>query len=250
MNRALLVEDDGDDARRVAEILEERGSFQVQRAYRAEALLREEDSKGDPSKGDASDAEGSNVEASSADLVVTGQFLPRINGPELIRRLRKNGVSVPILLLIGRGGAEARAKGLRAGADDCLTRPAEPEVIVARARALLRRPPEWQRVDRIEVGALEARLPEEEAYVHGVPLGLRSKEFGLLYLLADRHPTVATRREIKTRVWGSEAVSPNSLDVTVSGLRDKIEKALPVGRSGPQVQAVRSVGYRLRAAGV
>lgn len=89
-----------------------------------------------------------------------------------------------------------------------------------------------------------------EARLYGAALGLRKKEFDLLYLLADRHPVAQSREMIATRVWGTEHVSDNSIDVTASRLRDKLGAALSEGgpadgETKPWVETIRGVGYRL-----
>jgi DNA-binding response OmpR family regulator len=111
-----------------------------------------------------------------------------------------------------------------------------------------RRPAEWQPVKEIQVGSLLVDASRQEAYAHGNRLGLRRKEFDLLYLLAGRSPEVVTREEIATRVWGTGVVSDNSIDVTTAGLREELRGALS-GEDGPRVETIRGVGYRLRPEG-
>ena len=195
------------------------------------------------------------------DLLVSSGFLPRLNGPALAEELREAGADVPILLLASREDAEVRAKALRRGADDCLTRPVHPKELAARLEALCRRPESWERVDQIQAGPLLIDAERGEARVYDHELDLRKKEFDFLYLLADRRPAVVRREMLVTRVWGSEHVSDNSIDVTASGLRSKLEGALPKSGSAddnsttgdnrangaprPRVETIRGVGYRL-----
>jgi DNA-binding response OmpR family regulator len=212
--------------------------FDLRRVPRAEAALEE---KGlfRPNSGQ---------EAGEIDLLVTAHFLPRLNGLRLTEELREAGANVPIMLLTSRQGPEARAEALRRGADDCISRPAPREELTARLKALLRRPGAWEPVEEIQVGPLVVDAARQEARAYGNRLGLRKKEFNLLYCLADRHPAPAGRDQIATRVWEKEkdVVSDNSIDVTTSGLREKLKGALPEAEAGLQIETVRKVGYRLR----
>lgn len=210
--------------------------FDVCRAERAEEAF-EERRLFRPSSGE---------EGPSIPLLVTAHFLPRVNGPELVEQLREAGADLPILLLTSRQDAEDRAEVLRRGADDCMSRPVEPKELTARLRALLRRPERWQPVKELQIGPLLVDADGQEAYAYGDALGLRRKELNFLYLLAGRYPRVVTRDQIATRVWGGAHVTGNSIDVTTSGLRDKLEGALPEGTAELRIETVRGVGYRLQ----
>jgi DNA-binding response OmpR family regulator len=241
MPQVLLVEGRGEgessgDPSPAEGVLTGAEAFDLRRAERAEEALEE--------KGLFRASAGR--EGPEIDLLVTAHFLPRLNGLGLVEELREAGANVPIMLLTRRQGPEARAEALRRGADDCLSRPVHRKELTCRLRALLRRPGEWEPVKEIQVGPLVVDTPRREARAYGNRLGLRKKEFYLLYCLADRHPSVAKRDQIAARVWGKYFVSGNSIDVTMAGLRDKLSAALPEEEAGLSIQTVRRVGYRLR----
>jgi DNA-binding response OmpR family regulator len=180
------------------------------------------------------------------DAMVVDWLLPEMNGPELIEELREEGYMTPILMLTVRDSLDDMVKGLESGADDYLTKPFEMREVKARVRALLRRPAEWAALDEIAVGPLTVNSARQEAHVNEHELDLRKKEFDLLRLLADQEPNVVSRSTIAERVWGSDYVSDNSIDVTVSGLRKKLEGAMDGEEDGMRLETVRGVGYRLK----
>lgn len=225
MKLILVVEDDEKLARTLEKGLKREGPYRIHHVTSAEDALEQ-------------------TAEHRYDAMIVDWLLPEMNGPELIEDLRDEGYATPILMLTVRDSVEDRVKGLESGADDYLTKPFSMEEVQARVRALLRRPAEWTAVDEIAVGPLQVDSAMQEAQVFGERLDLRKKEFDLLRLLADREPNVVSRSVIAERVWGSEFVSDNSIDVTVSGLRKKLENAKN-GNDGMHLETVRGVGYRL-----
>ncbi len=225
MKLILLVEDDPEVARTLENRLTRGRPYQIHHVESAEEAL---------------------VKTSSHryDLMIVDWMLPEMNGPRLIEELREEGYATPILMLTVRDSVEDRVRGLESGADDYMTKPFEFKELEARVRALLRRPPEWTKLDEVTVGPLSINTARREALLDGKLLDLRKKEFDLLRLLADQQPDVVSRSVIAERVWGSEFVSDNSIDVTVSGLRKKMKDAL--GDERVRLETVRGVGYRLK----
>ncbi len=175
------------------------------------------------------------------DVVVLDIMLPRVDGLEVLRRLRARGVGTPVLLLTARDELDDKVAGLDAGADDYLTKPFAFAELLARLRALLRRPPALHD-EVVSLAGLELDARRRTVRLDGRSLHLSTREFALLeYLL--RHPgQVLTRTQIGEAVWGLDFENEsNVVDVYIGYLRRK----LAVGDGGPAIRTVRGVGYVL-----
>lgn len=175
------------------------------------------------------------------DVLVIDIMVPRLNGLHLVRELREQGHKTPVLLLTARDEIDDRVKGLDAGADDYLTKPFAFPELLARIRALLRRPP-IQTDTVLRVGDLELDTSRREIRRAGRLIDLSPREYTLLdYLM--RHPRqVLTRTQIAEHVWNFNFVSDsNVVDVYIGYLRRKIDQ----GANVPLIQTVRGVGFRI-----
>jgi DNA-binding response OmpR family regulator len=188
------------------------------------------------------------------DAFVVDWRLPRGDGRTLVERIRAAGRTQPVLMLTALADVEHLVAGLDAGADDYLAKPFAFEELLARLRALLRRPPLPQQGRLVEAGPLRLDRVRRRATVAGpggeVLLNLRPKEYALLDLLLSRIDAVVTREAIGEQVWGDAPyVTDNALDVTVSGLRQRLADALAEAgaEGGPAIETARGVGYRLRS---
>jgi|SRR5579864_960594 len=176
------------------------------------------------------------------EAIVLDLLLPGRNGLEVLRDLRAQGFTKPILILTARDTIEERVRGLDSGADDYLVKPFAFAELLARLRALLRRELSgrefYLRADDLEMDLLSRRVVRA-----GVELDLTRREFELLeYLLRHKNSTVA-RDMIARDVWKeTTGALTNTIDVYINLLRKKIER--PGGRQ--LVQTVRGVGYALR----
>jgi len=176
------------------------------------------------------------------DAIVLDVMLPKVNGLDILRRIREERRPVPVLLLTARDAVEDRVKGLDAGADDYLVKPFEWAELLARVRALVRRgggeaPP------ILEFGGVELDPASHVARRGGTPLDLTPKEFGLLHLLLRAPGTVITRTEIIDHLYDDDFDGfSNVIDVFVSRLRRKLEE----NGGSPLIRTVRGVGYVLR----
>ena len=187
------------------------------------------------------------------DLYVVAWRLPRGDGKTLVTRIRAAGRRQPVLMLTALADVEHRVAGLEAGADDYLPKPFEFEELLARIRALLRRPPLVQQEQTLRNGSLTMDVSTQRVTLAGPEatalLNLRPKEFTLLEVLLRSDGSVLSRTVLADRVWGDALyVTDNALDVTTSGLRQRLAEAeREAGTAAPRVETVRGVGYRLLA---
>jgi DNA-binding response OmpR family regulator len=181
------------------------------------------------------------------DVIVLDVLLPGRNGIELCRELRRERVTIPILLLTALDQTEDKVAGLDAGADDYLAKPFPFEELLARLRALSRRHRQFDAVEeatQLHAGDLVIDLLRHEVTRDGTVIPLTAREFALLELLVRNANRVLTRQQLTARIWpdGTEAGS-NVLDTYVHYLRDKLDGGRPVSL----IRTVRGVGYMLRA---
>ena len=176
------------------------------------------------------------------DAVILDILMPKMDGLEVCRRLRREGHRLPVLMLTARDEVENRVSGLDAGADDYVTKPFALEELLARMRALLRRTSSGSG-EVLRFADLELDPGTREVRRDGEPIELTRTEFSLLELFLLNPRQVLTRSVIFERVWGYDfGFSSNSLDVYIGYLRRKTE----AGGRLRLIQTVRGVGYALR----
>jgi two-component system, OmpR family, response regulator len=182
--------------------------------------------------------------ATEYDAIVLDVLLPGTNGFDVCRELRKSGVWSPVLMLTARDSVDDRVAGLDAGADDYLTKPFSFVELLARLRALARRPP-LERPTVLEVGDLRLDPATHQAWRGDAELELSAKEFRILEAFMRRPGHVLSRLHLLEHCWdyGYENRS-NVVDVYVRYLREKIDR--PFGKKS--IETVRGAGYRLREA--
>ena len=183
------------------------------------------------------------AKAGGYDAIVLDRMLPDLDGTEVLRLLRSRGDRTPVLMLTALGSVEQRVAGLDAGADDYLAKPFAFSELLARLRALGRRPA--MVVDeRLIAGDIELDHQRHVARVADTTVELTVREFALLAYLIRNVGQVLSRRQILDAVWGAEPdVYSNIVDLYVSYLRRKLAE---VGRGG-RLRTVRGVGYTLDA---
>lgn len=177
------------------------------------------------------------------DVAVLDVGLPDMDGLAVCRRYRVSGGAVPLLMLTARGGLTDRIAGLDAGADDYLPKPFAIEELLARLRALLRRPPSPLDV-RLAVGDLQLDPATRSAARGGAPIDLTAREYALLEYFMRNPERVVTRAQILEHVW-DDNFDPvaNAVDVLVGRVRRKVD---PDG-TAPLIRTVRGAGYMLTA---
>jgi two-component system alkaline phosphatase synthesis response regulator PhoP len=178
------------------------------------------------------------------DLVVLDLMLPRMNGLEVCRELRRRGKDVAILMLTAKSQLTDRVAGLKLGADDYLTKPFEPPELLARIEALLRRTKKEKPVPlaSFQFDDIDIDFDRNHVTRAGTEVSLASKELELLRYLITRRGTVVSREELLEGVWEYQpGVSSRTIDVHVAWLRQKLE----VNPQAPRhIHTVRGVGYR------
>lgn len=177
------------------------------------------------------------------ELVLLDRTLPDGDGLSLIPQLRVDNPGVPIIVLSARGELSDRVAGLDDGADDYLVKPFDLAEMLARIRAVQRRPNELA-PDEIVVGDLVFDMAFGEARVHGTQLVLQRREVAVLTALIRRRGRVVLRESLEEAVYGfDDAIQSNTLDSHISRLRRKFSDA----GAGVEIHTVRGVGYLLRA---
>ncbi len=180
------------------------------------------------------------------DLIILDLMLPGLDGLTVCKHLKREEATrgIPVIMLTARGSEADIVTGLELGADDYVTKPFSPRVLVARVRSVLRRPrgaADPPGADSIRRKGLVIVPARHEASLDGAALDLTATEFSVLTLLARRPGWVFTRNQIIEAVHGDHyPVTDRSVDVHITGLRRKL------GTSGELVETVRGVGYRFR----
>jgi two-component system OmpR family response regulator len=176
------------------------------------------------------------------DVILLDVMMPAMNGFEVCKKLRQRGNHTPILMLTAKDQSRDIVKGLDTGADDYLAKPFAFEVLLARIRALLRRP---QASDGEVLSAADLTLnpASREVKRAGTPLTLSSKEYAILEYLLRNQGKVLSKHNIMTHVWDFDAdILPNTVEVFIAYLRNKVDRPF----KGPNlIQTVRGFGYKI-----
>ena len=177
------------------------------------------------------------------DLVLLDLMLPELNGLEVCRLLKGDAetATIPVVMLTAKGTEADIVSGLEMGADDYITKPFSPRVLLARVKAVIRRnevPVETNK-SVVRIHDIEIDPGKHRVLVRGKTIKLTSTEFNLLHYLANRPGWVFTRYQIVDAIHGNDyPVTDRSIDVQVVGLRKKL------GTAGKYIETVRGVGYR------
>ena len=219
--RLLVIEDERKIARVITESLK-REKYAVDAAYDGE--------------------EGFNLADSQPyDLLIVDRMLPGLEGAEIVKKLRENGKNMPILFLTALSTTEDKTLGLDAGADDYLTKPFAIDELLARVRALLRRPP-IQQPDILKIDDLKIDKQQQTVTRAGKIIDLTSKEYALLEYLMQHPNQILSKETLIDHVWDFDAdILPNNVEAYIKNLRQKIDKPF----KKQLIKTMRGFGYRI-----
>jgi len=221
--RILLVEDELRLAEALEQILKKQG-YIVDVAY------------------DGADGQDM-AETGIYDVIILDRTLPNIEGVEILKYLRANKIVTPVIFLTAKDTVSNRVEGLDAGADDYLVKPFAKEELLARVRAVSRRPENLQESDVLSIASLCLDTRSCEVSVGGEKVKLTVTEAQLLGLLMRNRGQVLTKEQILDRIWGFDKdVEIKNVELYIFYLRKKI----PFERSGAVISTVRGIGYCLK----
>jgi two-component system alkaline phosphatase synthesis response regulator PhoP len=177
------------------------------------------------------------------DLVLLDVMLPRLNGFDVLRELRKRGIESPVIMLTAKSQVVDKVVGLKLGADDYVTKPFEMVELLARIEAKLRRAPATiHPSEGYQFGDVRVDFRRAEVTKGDAPLELSAREFQLLKYFIEHRGATLTREELLNEVWGYNAMpSTRTVDVHVAWLRQKIE---PNPRHPQHILTVHGMGYK------
>lgn len=217
----LIVEDDVRLAQAVGQILED-NDCQVDMVHDGQAGL-------------------DYAETGIYDVVILDVMLPKMDGFEVAKQLRRKGVDTPVLMLTARAQIPDKITGLDSGADDYMTKPFSPAELLAHLRALTRR--KGQVIfETLSFADLELNLESHDLKCGSKSINLSYKEFSLMRILMANHDQIVSKDTLISKVWGVESSAvDNNVEAYVSFLRKKLKFL----GSTAQIETVRKVGYRL-----
>jgi len=175
------------------------------------------------------------------DLILLDLMLPKMNGIEVCNQLRQQQIHTPILMLTAKGQVEDKIKGLNNGADDYLTKPFAFEELLARIRALTRRPQKSAN-EIITIGDLSLNLSTYDVNRQGKQISLSSKEYSLLECLMRHANKILNKDQLIQHVWSYESdILPNTVEVYIRNLRQKIDQPFKT----KLIKTIRGFGYKI-----
>lgn len=175
------------------------------------------------------------------DLILLDLMLPEVDGITAFKQLRQNESTsnIPVIMVTAKGDDEHVVNGLRLGADDYISKPFSPKILIARIETVLRRSDD-ETTTVTKVGTITIDDPQHLVHAEGVEVTLTASEYKILRLLASRPGWVFSRGQIIDKVHGYDvAITDRAIDVQIVGLRRKL------GSSGSHIKTLRGVGYKL-----
>lgn len=176
------------------------------------------------------------------DVIILDIMLPKLNGLEILKTIRKKGIATPIILLTAKASIEDKILGLDCGADDYLPKPFSTEELLARLRALTRRNGGFINENTLEFSDIKLNLSTYDMEVKDNSITLTQKEFEILRYFMQRPKLVVSKDDLITKLWGYDSdVEYNNIEVYISFLRKKLAYV----ESNVKITTIRRVGYRL-----
>ena len=176
------------------------------------------------------------------DVIILDIMLPKLNGIEILKMIRKRKISTPVILLTAKGSVEDRILGLDSGADDYLPKPFSPDELLARLRALTRRNGDFINENILEFSDIKLNLSTYDMEVNDNSITLTQKEFEILKYFMQRPKLVVSKDDLITKLWGFDSdIEHNNIEVYISFFRKKLAYV----ESNVKITTIRRVGYRL-----
>ncbi|MCI9060833.1 MULTISPECIES: response regulator transcription factor [Romboutsia] len=176
------------------------------------------------------------------DVIILDIMLPKLNGLEILKMIRRRKISTPVILLTAKDSVEDKILGLDSGADDYLPKPFSPDELLARLRALTRRNGDFINENILEFSDIRLNLSTYDMGVNDNSITLTQKEFEILKYFMQRPKLVVSKDDLITKLWGFDSnVEHNNIEVYISFLRKKLAYV----ESNVKITTIRRVGYRL-----
>ena len=176
------------------------------------------------------------------DGIILDIMLPKLNGLDILKKIRKEGIQTPVIMLTAKSQIEDKVYGLDCGADDYLSKPFAPEELLARLRAITRRKEIVINDNVLSYGDINLNIDTYDLEVNGENIRLTLKEFDIIKYFMDRPKCVVSKDDLITKLWGFDSeVEYNNIEVYISFIRKKLSYL----KSRVSIVTIRGVGYRL-----
>ena len=176
------------------------------------------------------------------DVIILDIMLPKLNGLEILRKLRKENISTPVLLLTAKDSVDDKVTGLDLGADDYLPKPFDPKELLARLRAISRRKEEVINDNLLSFGDINLNLSNYDLSCKDSTITLTQREFEILNYFMQRPKNIVSKDDLITKLWGFDSdIEYNNIEVYISFLRKK----LTFINSSVKITTIRRAGYKL-----
>jgi phosphate regulon transcriptional regulator PhoB len=223
MDRLIAVVDDEEDIAELVSINLKKEGYKTKEYYDGKSFFK-------------------SLSKSKPDLVILDIMMPEMDGIEVCKAMKKDDrySDIPVIMLTAKTSETDKVLGLEFGADDYVTKPFSPRELMARVKAVLRRPGKKDAEKKVKINEIEIDLLKHEVIVKGEPVELTATEFRILQILASKNGWVFSREQLLDSLWGNEkVVVDRTIDVHIKHLREKL------GSAGKMIRNIRGVGYKI-----